>query len=217
MCLLVPTQSKGCNSKLYIIPSVGISCRRVLKHLKAINSLELYNKCQGNQASSSVWGPDNLQGSKKLLDDSSNPLEDTTHLEGRLQEIFDEVKTMIKMGNKSDALNLLRANYEVVKEQIDTGAKRIEEAAILDTIALGYIGIGDLKMVGSLLGMLNDVVDGLKDDEPLLDSILIHMGSMHSNLGEFEKSMLAYSRSVEILERKHGKSNLWNFVMLCNS
>ena len=29
-------------------------------------------------------------------------------------------------------------------------------------------------------GQLNEVVDCLKDDEPLLDSVLVHMGSMYS-------------------------------------
>lgn len=53
---------------------------------------------------------------------------------------------------------------------------------------------------------LNEVIDGLKDDEPLLDSILTHMGSMYSSLGKFEKSVLAYRRSLEISECEYGKS-----------
>lgn len=55
---------------------------------------------------------------------------------------------------------------------------------------------------------LQKVVDGLKDDEPLLDSVLMHMGSMYSALGKFEKSMLLYQRAITITEHIHGKCNL---------
>ncbi|THG19417.1 hypothetical protein TEA_003888 [Camellia sinensis var. sinensis] len=212
MCLSVHIQSKACNRKLYMIPGGAISDRHVLRTSASAGSIELDSTHQGNEASFSVWGPNDPQGSKKLLDCSRNPLEDTTDFEGQLQELFDEVKTMIKMGNENDAIDLLRANYEAVKEQMDSGARGIEQAATLDVIALGYIAIGDLKMVGSLLDVLDEVVDGLKDDELLLDSVLTHMGSMYSALGKFEDSMLAYRRSLEILEREYGKSNLWNFI-----
>ncbi|KAL8199711.1 hypothetical protein R6Q57_013279 [Mikania cordata] len=108
------------------------------------------------------------------------------------------------MGKKGDALVLLEANYEAVKEQMAAGYKTIQEAAILDVIALGYMAIGDFKMVESILNMLNEIVHDLGDDEPLLDSILTHMGSMHSSLGWFENSMLTYKRALKILERSHG-------------
>ncbi|XP_028104668.1 uncharacterized protein LOC114303718 isoform X4 [Camellia sinensis] len=208
MCLSVHIQSKACNRKLYMIPGGAISDRHVLRTSASAGSIELDSTHQGNEASFSVWGPNDPQGrSKKLLDCSRNPLEDTTDFEGQLQELFDEVKTMIKMGNENDAIDLLRANYEAVKEQMDSGARGIEQAATLDVIALGYIAIGDLKMVGSLLDVLDEVVDGLKDDELLLDSVLTHMGSMYSALGKFEDSMLAYRRSLEILEREYGNAD----------
>ncbi|XP_028104666.1 nephrocystin-3 isoform X2 [Camellia sinensis] len=209
MCLSVHIQSKACNRKLYMIPGGAISDRHVLRTSASAGSIELDSTHQGNEASFSVWGPNDPQGSKKLLDCSRNPLEDTTDFEGQLQELFDEVKTMIKMGNENDAIDLLRANYEAVKEQMDSGARGIEQAATLDVIALGYIAIGDLKMVGSLLDVLDEVVDGLKDDELLLDSVLTHMGSMYSALGKFEDSMLAYRRSLEILEREYGKNSVF--------
>lgn len=75
-------------------------------------------------------------------------------LELMLQDLFDEIKSMIKMGNDNDALDLLEANYEAVKQQIDAGVKGIEQAAILDVITLGYVAIGDLKMVGFLLNLV---------------------------------------------------------------
>lgn len=51
---------------------------------------------------------------------------------------------------------------------------------------------------------MDDIVSCLKDDEPLLDSVLQHMGSMYSILGKFEKSMLAFQRALGILERNYG-------------
>ncbi|XP_076928853.1 uncharacterized protein LOC143592967 [Bidens hawaiensis] len=124
----------------------------------------------------------------------------------KLEQLFSEIKSLIKMGNKDDALDLLEANYEAVKEQMNAGDKTIQVTAVLDVIALGYAAVGGFKMVKSILNTLNEIVRDLGDDEPLLDSILTHMGSMHSTLGRFEKSMLLYTRALEILERNHGKT-----------
>lgn len=89
-----------------------------------------------------------------MLEHSSSHLNGINDFERQLQELFEEVKTMIMMGNKNDAIDLLQANYEAVKEQINAGTKGIEEAAILDIIALGYMAIGDLNFVGYLLNMV---------------------------------------------------------------
>lgn len=75
-------------------------------------------------------------------------------LEEQLQELFNEVKTLIKLGKNDDAVDLLQANYEAVREQVDSGAQGIEEAAVLDVIALGFIALGDLKTVGSLMDLV---------------------------------------------------------------
>lgn len=75
-------------------------------------------------------------------------------LESQLQELFNEVKTMIQLGKENDAVDLLEANYEAVKEQMASGATDIEEAAILDVIALGYMVLGDLQTVGSILDVV---------------------------------------------------------------
>ncbi|KAL6533337.1 hypothetical protein OROMI_027449 [Orobanche minor] len=125
-------------------------------------------------------------------------------LEVQLQELFNEVKTMIKLGKKDDALDLLQANYEGVKEQLDSGAQGIEEASVLDVIALGYMALGDLGAVGSLMDALHKIVIGLNDEEMFLDSILMHMGSMYAKLEKFELSVSFYKRSLQILERKYG-------------
>jgi hypothetical protein len=55
--------------------------------------------------------------------------------------------------------------------------------------------------LGALLLM---AVDSLKDNEPLVDVVLVHMGSLYSALGKFEKSLLAYRRSIDVLENRHG-------------
>lgn len=72
-----------------------------------------------------------------------------------LQELFNEVKAMVKIGNERDALDLLRANYVAVKEEIDSGLEGIEQAAVLDIIALGYMAVGDLKPLPALLDMVS--------------------------------------------------------------
>ena len=77
--------------------------------------------------------------------------------ERELEELFEEVKSMIVAGKKDDAAELLRANYEAVKERVNAGAEGMEEAALIDVLALGYMALGDLKLVGSLLGMVSSL------------------------------------------------------------
>lgn len=54
-------------------------------------------------------------------------------------------------------------------------------------------------------GQMKEVVDTLKDDAPRLDSILMHMGSMYSTLGNFEKSLDTYQRAIYIMKRTFGE------------
>ncbi|KAF5962037.1 hypothetical protein HYC85_003246 [Camellia sinensis] len=112
---------------------------------------------------------------------------------------------MIKMGNENDALDLLQANYEAVKEQMDAGARGIE--CHTSRHSLGVHCYWEFEDGWVPLDMLDEVVDGLKDDELLLDPVLTRMGSMYSALGKLEDSMLAYRRSLEILEREYGKNS----------
>ncbi|KAL2558740.1 Tetratricopeptide repeat (TPR)-like superfamily protein [Forsythia ovata] len=144
--------------------------------------------------------------SRKLNETSMN-LHSMNDLESQLQDLFNEVKTMIQLGKDNDAVDLLQANYEAVKEQMDLGAGGIEEASILDVIALGYMALGDLRTVGSILDVLNKIVNELKDQEPLLDSVLLHMGSMYAKLEKFELSIHFYRRSLKIMEKIYGNSS----------
>ncbi|XP_062153907.1 uncharacterized protein LOC133862057 isoform X2 [Alnus glutinosa] len=200
-CFLVCLPNRKCNIKLYMIPMTAVARHTVLRPFALVGSLEADVASQENHAVSGVSAPNNFQRSKMSF-------------EKQLQELFDEVKRLIMMGNKSDAIDLLKANYEAVKEQMDAGSKGIEEAALLDVIALGYMAVGDLKSVGSLLAMLTEVVDSLKDNEPLVDVVLVHMGSLYSALGKFEKSLLAYRRSIDILENRYGKNSIFLITSL---
>ncbi|XP_070681129.1 uncharacterized protein [Malus domestica] len=76
---------------------------------------------------------------------------------------------------------------------MNAGVRGIEKAATIDITALGYMAIGYWLYV--------------KDGEPLLDSVLVHMGSMYSTLGKFEKSMSAYRRAVSNMENRYGNAN----------
>ena len=96
-----------------------------------------------------------LSRSKVLLDNSSTSMDNTNDFETDLQEFFNQVKSMLVSGNKEGAIDLLRANYSLVKEQIDAGTRGMEQAATLDIIALGYMGVGDFKFVENLLEMVN--------------------------------------------------------------
>ncbi|KAH6804103.1 Tetratricopeptide repeat superfamily protein [Perilla frutescens var. frutescens] len=128
-------------------------------------------------------------------------------LEEQLQELFNEVKSLIKLGKNNDAVDLLQANYESVREQVDSGSQGIEEAAVLDVIALGYMALGDLRTVGSLMDLMHKIVNTLDDEEPLFDSILMHMANIYAKLEKFELSIHFYRRSLQIMERKYGTTS----------
>lgn len=80
-----------------------------------------------------------------------DPFYSMNDFERQLQELFDDIKQMIRMGNKIDATDLLKANYEMVNERLSGGTKGIEEAAVLDIIALGFMAVGNFNLVDSLL------------------------------------------------------------------
>lgn len=59
-------------------------------------------------------------------------------------------------------------------------------------------------LVNFIEGQLTEVINSLTDDERLLDPILVHMGSLYSTLGKFDKSVLMYQRAIDIMENKYG-------------
>ncbi|KAJ4951764.1 hypothetical protein NE237_028596 [Protea cynaroides] len=207
-------QSKKFSFKLYSMPHRTISHPTSLRCFTTNCSEELHGCHEKDFVSSGVSAPNDLQRSNILLDSSSNPIHDKNYFERELQDFFIEVKTMLKKGDINGTIDLLQANYEAVKEQMDAGVKGMEQAAILDIIALGYMGIGDFKLVEYMLNMLNEIVSGVKNGEPLLDSVLMHMGSMYAALGKLEEALLAYRRSHEILEIIFGKQSPFLIVPL---
>ncbi|KAF9602308.1 hypothetical protein IFM89_026425, partial [Coptis chinensis] len=132
----------------------------------------------------------------KNLSRSSNSMNE---FERELQEFFLQVKTMLKKGNIDGAMNLLQANYKAVKEQIAGGDNGMEQAAILDVIALGYMGVGDFEFVECLLDMLNDPIVLYEQ----VDTRIL------GGRGRYEEAMAMYERSLEILEGLFGLGNLF--------
>ncbi|KAG8381126.1 hypothetical protein BUALT_Bualt06G0090000 [Buddleja alternifolia] len=192
-CNTISVPSPKCSLKLYIVPLKSVSGQRSVRSFSTASSLGINGEHLERHAALGVLGPTNSQS--------------TSDLEGQLQELFDEVKSMIKLGKEADAIDLLQANYEAVKEQVDSGAQGVEEAAVLDIISLGYMALGDLRTVGSLMDVLHQIVTGLKDEELLLDSILMHMGSMYAKLEKFDLSISFYRRSLQIMESKYGNKS----------
>ncbi|KAF9601351.1 hypothetical protein IFM89_019083 [Coptis chinensis] len=54
---------------------------------------------------------------------------------------------------------------------------------------------------------LEEIVGSVKNNEPFLDSVLLHMGTMYTNFRKYEEAMAMYERSLEILEGLFGKSD----------
>lgn len=67
----------------------------------------------------------------------------------------------------------------------------------------GPLPVAEVKLHLYLFQLIS-IVDGLDDDEPILDSILVHMGSMYSAMGKFEQSIAVYRRAILILESLYG-------------
>ncbi|GMN44376.1 hypothetical protein TIFTF001_013573 [Ficus carica] len=192
-CFIFAIQKQSCNTKL--------------SFKKPVWDFSLH--CAA-RTFTSVGPSETDKWSKTSFDSTGEPVDGgEENFERQLQELFDEVKTMIATGNKNDAEDLLRANYEAVKERMNAGARGMEEAALIDVIALGFMVLGDLKFVASLLRMLTEVINSLTDDERLLDPILVHMGSLYSTLGKFDKSVLMYQRAIDIMENKYGKNSVF--------
>ncbi|KAL5719043.1 hypothetical protein ACHQM5_011877 [Ranunculus cassubicifolius] len=190
--------------KLYKVPCNIVSKFCGVKCFATKGSTQLQGTQKEGDIFSAVSPPNNLARSMTLLDSSSNSMND---FEKQLQDFFLEVKAMLKRGDVDGATNILQANYEAVKEQIDGGAKGVEQAAILDIIAMGYMGIGDYDFVDYLLKMLKRIVGNVKNDEAFLDSVLLHMGTMYTNLRKYEDAMTMYERSFEILEGLFGRTS----------
>ncbi|KAL3342291.1 hypothetical protein AABB24_026355 [Solanum stoloniferum] len=189
--------SQSCNFKL-CFPTSGL-CSRLGTGCCVVSATS--SKLYENK------GVNSRIESQRYTDLKDNMPSSVNILEEQLRDLFNEVHAMIRIGKENEARDLLLANFEAVKEQIDAGNKGIEAAAILDVTALGYMALGDIRTVKPLLDVLSEVVDDLKDEEPLLDLILTHMGNMYEKLENFEMSICVYGRAVKVVERLYGNTS----------
>ncbi|XP_042000915.1 nephrocystin-3-like isoform X2 [Salvia splendens] len=205
--MIVPFSKRSC--RLYLVPFDAFYGQCGLRSFGADSLSGVRGRHPRKHVISGVLDPEVLQRSDIVSETHMKSSGSLNDLEEQLQELFNEVKTLIKLGKNDDAVDLLLANYEAVKEQVDSGAQGIEEAAALDVIALGFMAVGDLRTVGSTMDMLHKIVNVINDEEQLIDSILMHMGNIYAKLEKFELSINFYQRSLQIMERKYGtKSSL---------
>ena len=72
-----------------------------------------------------------------------------------LADFLQKVKAMVAAGNKDDAMDLLRAEYEAAMENVNAGTKGIEEALIIKEVAKGYMDSGNLESVGPVMSVVS--------------------------------------------------------------
>ncbi|CAN0922611.1 nphp3 [Linum grandiflorum] len=200
-------QKNRCSIKINLIHSEVAPRHWMSKMFASVGSVNADAECQENHVSSPISSSRDSMRTKTFPDELSNQSDGADNFLVQLEELFDEIKLMIKMGRKRNARDLLQANYELVKEQIAGGAKGIQQAATLDIVALGHMLLGDLKIVGCILNTLQEIVEFLNDDTPVLDLVFTHMGSMYAALGKYNKSTLVYQRAIRLLEKKYGTSS----------
>jgi tetratricopeptide (TPR) repeat protein len=97
----------------------------------------------------------------------------------------------------------------VVKGQFESGIQGMDQAAMLDMLAQLRMSLGEAEEAARLLSETKEVVDKLGSDsaQPLLDSVLEHMGSMYTSLGKPEEALPYYQRSLKIQEELHGQDS----------
>ncbi|CAN0922599.1 hypothetical protein LINGRAHAP2_LOCUS33135 [Linum grandiflorum] len=132
-------QKNRCSIKINLIHSEVAPRHWMSKMFASVGSVNADTECEENHVSSRVTSSRESMRTKTFPDDSSNQSDGADNFLVQLEELFDEIKLMIKMGKKRNARDLLQANYELVKEQIVGGAKGIQQAATLDIVALGHM------------------------------------------------------------------------------
>lgn len=80
--------------------------------------------------------------------------DDQSELPCQLQDLYTEINTKLKNQEMDDLVQLLEANYELVKAEMENGSKGIEQAAVLDVLVLGYFSAGDIKTAWQILNMV---------------------------------------------------------------
>ncbi len=69
----------------------------------------------------------------------------------QLQELYEEVKRIIDNGDVESARDIIEANYDALREQLELGVEGIEHAAMLDILAQLRLTLGDFEEAEHLL------------------------------------------------------------------
>ncbi|GAB2213932.1 hypothetical protein Droror1_Dr00018258, partial [Drosera rotundifolia] len=110
-CFFVHLRPPKCRLHCYMVLArvIGRDC-----HLKAsakVMSPVLGDQHLNNSLNPSVLSTEKINGSDPSLGSSDNSLNDADEFEKPLQELLAEVKTLVSNGKKTDAIDLLQANY----------------------------------------------------------------------------------------------------------
>ncbi|XP_059075896.1 uncharacterized protein LOC131060356 isoform X2 [Cryptomeria japonica] len=151
-----------------------------------------------------------------LSDDQKQYANEVSELEGQLRELFIVVEQMIKTGDEGTARELIEANYEVVTEQLEMGVKGVEQAAMLLVLAQLNMSLCEFTFTEYLLEQIKEIMTNVGNQEPLVDRILEHTGSMYIALEKPEEALPLCTRSLEIQEGILGKNSpLLVTLLLC--
>jgi hypothetical protein len=67
------------------------------------------------------------------------------------QQLYKEVKRIIDNGDVESARDIIEANYDALREQLELGVDGIEHAAMLDILAQLRLALGDFEEAEHLL------------------------------------------------------------------
>lgn len=134
---------------------------------------------------------------------------EVTELQEQLQQLYSKVLKLIEEGEEDSGRALIEANYEVVMEQLESGDKSMDQIAMLDILAQLRLSLGEFEEAEYLLDKTKDLMEavGIDPEQPLVDRILEHVGSMYTALGKPSEGLPFYLKSIEIQEHLLGEES----------
>ncbi|KAF3332613.1 Nephrocystin-3 [Carex littledalei] len=130
--------------------------------------------------------------------------DNNSELISQLKDLYTEIKTKLKYLEMGDVVQLLEASYEKVKEEMENGSKGVEQAAILNVLALGYFDAGDRKTAHQILNMTDDIISGINEGGTMLYTVLNLMGMLFHALDKSSDAIRVYERCLKTLEKDCG-------------
>ncbi|CAK9221317.1 unnamed protein product [Sphagnum troendelagicum] len=138
---------------------------------------------------------DDTEMAAQVMQEMGNPfqvtdvkmlVEGAAKMAEQLQELYEEVKRIIDNGDVESARDIIEANYDALREQLELGVEGIEHAAMLNILAQLRLTLGDFEEAEHLLLEMKNLLDkvGTRSPQLLVDNILGHMGSMYTTLGK---------------------------------